>query len=290
MTPLRRKMIEDMGLAGLASSTQQVYVQAVAQMARHLDKSPARMSEEELRRYFVYLTRERKVSRPTWKVAICATKFLFEHTLRRPWSTLRMVRPPREKKLPVVLSRAEVWKLLDQVSDAVIAGCLTMLYCCGLRVEEGRHLSVEDIDRSRMLIRVRGKGNKERNIPLGQAALPVLERSWKVHRHPRWIFASCCRAELRSDWEQRGWPVGRHALARALHEACDNAGIRKAVHLHTLRHCYATHLMEAGVPLRAIQEYLGHRSLSSTAIYTHLTSVVEAGALDPINGLLSRPR
>ena len=290
MTPLRRKMIEDMRLAGLTSSTQQVYVQAIATMARRLGKGPQQMSEEELRQYFVYLTTQRKVSRSSWKVAICATKFLFEHTLCQPWPTLRMVRPARERKLPVVLSRTEVWKILDQVSDPVIGGCLTMLYCCGLRVGEGRHLAVGDIDRSRMLIRVRGKGNKERNVPLGRAALPLLERSWKVHRHPHWVFATGWGAKSRSDWAQKGLPIGPRALAHALREACQRAGIRKRVHLHTLRHCYATHLMEAAVPLPAIQQYLGHRSLNSTALYTHLTSAVEAGVLDPIDQLLKRPR
>jgi len=158
MTPLRQRMIEDMQLRGLSARTQECYVAAVRQLAAHHHRSPDQLSEEDLRRYFLYLTNEKKVARATATIALCGIKFLFEHTLKRDWTTLRFVRPARERKLPVVLSREEVRRILAAVRIPVYRICLTTIYACGLRLLEGAHLQVSDVDSTRMVLHIHGKG------------------------------------------------------------------------------------------------------------------------------------
>ena len=160
---MRKRMIEDMQLNGLSASTQEGYLNAVQQLARHYHLSPDKLSEEDLRQYFLYLTNEKKVSRSTATVALCAIKFLCEQTLQRSWSPLRLVRPPRAKKLPVVLSRDEVRRALAAVRIPAYRACLTTIYACGLRANEGAHLRVEDGDSGRMFLHIiQGKGNQDR--------------------------------------------------------------------------------------------------------------------------------
>jgi integrase/recombinase XerD len=146
MTPLRRRMIEDMQLRGLAERTQEAYVAAVRQLAEHYGKWPDQISDEELRQYFLYLTNEKKASRSTIRIALCAIKFLYEETLHQEWPTLTLVRPPREHKLPVILSREEVQRILSCLRRPHYRACLTTIYSCGLRLQEGVHLQVADID------------------------------------------------------------------------------------------------------------------------------------------------
>src|SRR5436189_646047 len=149
MTPLRQRMTEDMQLAGYSSKTQQAYVGAVRQLFAHFKCNPSQLTEEQLRQYFLYLANERRVSRPTATIALCGIKFFFERTLKRDWTTLGLVRPRREKKLPVVLSREEVRRILEQVHTPVYRACLKTIYSCGLRLREGSQLQVTDIDSGR---------------------------------------------------------------------------------------------------------------------------------------------
>jgi len=286
-TPLRQKLIEDMQLHGLSSRTQEVYVVAVRQLADHYGKSPDQISEEELRQYFLYLSQVRKVSPSTFQVALSAIKFFFEYTLQRQWATLELVRPIREKKLPVVLSVEEVGRVLASVHRARYRVCLSAIYACGLRLQEGIHLQVGDIDSQRMFIHVhRGKGNRERYVPLPRSLLELLRQHWSSHHHPVWLFPDS-RWEGASSAVPAG-PVHYRGVQRAFKFALGESGIHKDATVHTLRHSYATHLLEAGVSLRLIQAYLGHASPDTTILYTHLTPLVEAPAVAAINRLVSR--
>jgi integrase/recombinase XerD len=263
-TPLRQKMIEDMQLHGFAARTQEAYLLAVSQLARHYRKPPDQIDEEELRQYFLYLIEEKHAARNTCTIALCGIKFFFENTLGKEWKTFELVRPPRQKKLPVVLSVGEVRSILGLVRKVQYRACLSTIYACGLRLEEGLHLQVAHIDSDRHLLHVcHGKGGKDRYVPLPQPILEILRQYWVSHRNPIWLFPSPCESGKN--------PMHASAVQRAFRAALRESGISKPATVHTLRHSWATHLLEAGVNLRIIQEYLGHASPATTAIYTHLT-------------------
>jgi integrase/recombinase XerD len=274
MTPLRQRMLEDLQLRGLAPRTQQSDLQAVQQLAQHYGKSPERLTDEDLRHYFLYLRNEKHAARNTCTLALCAIKFLFEHTLKRTWPTLDFVRPPREHKLPIVLCPDEVWHLLDQIRLPHYRVCLSTSYACGLRLLEGVHLQVRQIDSTRMQLHIQaGKGNKDRYVPLPPRTLTLLRAHWTTHRNPVWLFpahgpAGCDRPTATAPMSARG-------LQHAFHVAVQEVGLTKSASVHTLRHSWATHLLESGVNLRLIQVWLGHNSPSTTAIYTHLTRKAE---------------
>jgi site-specific recombinase XerD len=270
MTPLRQRFIEDMQLRGLSKPTQVAYVRVVRNLAAYYHKSPDQISEEELRQYFLYLKNERQVSRSTSTIALCGIKLFYEQTLQREWPVLQLVRPDREHKLPVILSRKEVQHLLSCVSRLSYRVCLSTIYACGLRRQEGVQLQVGDIDSPRMILCVRqGKGRKDRYLPLPQTTLELLRRYWVTHRHPVWLFPASRRGGLPIAEATKS--LSSTSLHRAFQAALQDSGITKPATIHTLRHSWATHLLEAGVNLRTIQSYLGHRSLTSTAHYTHLT-------------------
>jgi len=274
MNTLRQKMIEDMQLKGLAVRTQEAYVNAVLQLSRHIKKAPDNIAEEELREYFLYLKTEKQVADSTFSIALCGIKFFYEQTLKKEWHTLQLVRPDRKKKLPVVFSMEEVKRVLDCVHRFPYQVCLHTIYACGLRLLEGTRLRVQDIDSDRKMLHVvQGKGGKDRYIPLPDHTLMLLRHLWVTHRNPEWLFPSRNGLEA----------INESALQKAFRAALRESGVHKDASVHTLRHSYATHLLEAGVDLRIIQTYLGHASPSTTAIYTHLTSVTEAQVNQRIN-------
>lgn len=280
MTVLRQKMIEDMQLRGFAERTQEAYLLAVSQLARHYHKSPDQIEEEELRQYFLFLKNEKHAARATCTIALCGIKFFFERTLGREWKTFEFLRPPKEKKLPVVLSVSEVRRVLTCVHHPAYRVCLTTIYACGLRLLEGVRLHVKGVDGERKLIHVRaGKGGKDRYVPLPDTCLQLLRRHWMTHRNPVWLFPS--------SREDRDQPMNESALQRAFRAAVRESGVQKLATVHTLRHSYATHLLEAGVNLRIIQSYLGHASPATTAIYTHLTSLTEAQTRHTVDELIA---
>lgn len=286
MTVLRQKMIEDMQLRGLAVRTQESYMQAVRQLAAHYHKSPDQISEEELRQYFLFLKNVKHVSRSTHTLALCGIKFFYEHTLKREWHTLDFARPAKEQKLPAVLSMQEVGAILRCVHYMRYRVCLTTIYACGLRLLEGVSLQVKDIDGQRRMIHVRqGKGGKDRYVPLPDSVLVMLRQYWLTHRNPLWLFPSI-HALLAP--EQTSQFMHETGVQRAFRAALLESGVKKGATVHTLRHSYATHLLEAGVNLRVIQGYLGHTSPKTTAVYTHLTSVVNAQANETINDIVER--
>jgi integrase len=196
------------------------------------------------------------------------------------------VRPPREKKLPVVLSRDEVRRILGCVHLQHYQVCLTTIYTCGLRLLEGVRLQVKDIDGNRKLIHVHhGKGGKDRYIPLPEKSLNMLRQHWLTHRNPLWLFPAMRRPGQTPG--QSSQPMDESSVQKAFRAALRESGVHKDATVHTLRHSYATHLLEAGVNLRIIQEYLGHASPTTTAIYTHLTSASEMQAVETINELVA---
>jgi len=279
-------MLEDMQLRGLSARTQEAYARAVWQLAQHYQRRPDQLSDEELRQYFLYLANEKQLARPTTTIALCGIKFFYEQTLKQNWPTLRFVRPPREWKLPVVLSREEVRLILREVRIAVYRACLTTIYACGLRLLEGARLQVPDVDSGRMLLHIHGKSKKDRYVPLPEPTLQLLRAHWRTHRSPLWLFPAPTRHGLAHSLAHDGGPVTRSSLQSAFRAALKRSGLNKRAHVHSLRHSYATHLLEAGFNLRVIQDHLGHRSPSTTAIYTHLTREVRASLTEPLNQLM----
>jgi site-specific recombinase XerD len=274
-------MIEDLQLKGYAPTTQQAYLQAVCKLARHYRRSPAEVGEEELRAYFLHLAQVERCARGTLKIAISGIRFLFAVTLQKHWPVLGLIRPGKERKLPVVLSRAEVRAVLGCVRVPVYRVCLNTIYACGLRISEGAAVQVGEVDSQRMLLRVRGKGNKERQVPLSEPTLESLRGFWKLHRSRPWLFP----ARLQPRSPSQDGPVDTVNLRYAFRAALQQSGIQKPATVHSLRHSYATHLLEAGVQLRLIQEILGHRNPSTTAIYTHLTAEVRTQLVEPLQVL-----
>lgn len=282
MTPLRERMLEDLRLRGFAVRTQEAYVGAVRQLAAHHHKAPDQISEDELRQYFLYLTDVKRVAPSTLAIALTGIKFFYQHTLRRDWPTLALVRAPHEKKLPVVLSVAEVGQVLGCVHSLRFRICLSTIYACGLRLQEGVQLQVGDVDGERRLLHVHhGKGNKDRYVPLPERSLELLRWYWKSHRHPSWLFPS--RHSLKTGERT---PMDASGVQKAFRAAVQESGVGKPATVHTLRHSYATHLLEAGVNLRIIQAYLGHASPTTTAIYTHLTQVSETRVIETLSPVL----
>jgi site-specific recombinase XerD len=285
MTPLRQRMIEDLQLRGLSERTQEMYVRAVRQLAEHSHTSPERITEEELRDYFLYLKNVQHASRSASTIALCGIKFFYEHTLKREWTTLTFVRPPQEHKLPVILSLEEVHTILQCVRLPRYRACLTTIYACGLRLQEGTHLQIPDIDSARMLIHVRcGKGAKDRSVPLPHQTLEGLRQYWKTHRNPVWLFPAPGRNGV--GMSTASTPMPRNSVQDAFRAALKASGMHKRASVHTLRHSWATHLLEAGVNLRLIQDYLGHSTPTTTALYTHLTAKADTMAREALAKLM----
>lgn len=285
MTPLRKRLIDDLQLRGMGERTQQTYVRAVRQLSEHYNKSPDKITEEELRNYFLYTKNTKKWSRSTSTIAICGIKFFYKNTLRRNWTTLTFVRAKREKKLPVILSREEVRKILCNIRLLRYRVCLTTIYSCGLRLQEGTHLQVADIDSARGYIHVRhGKGAKDRYVPLPKRTLQLLREFWETHRNTVRIFPALGRGGNLMPVNDK--PIPKSSVQIVFKRVLKESGIKKRASVHTLRHSYATHLLEAGVNLRLIQKYLGHSTPTTTSIYTHLTDKAMATATDTINELM----
>ena len=285
MTPLKQRMIEDMQLRGLSAHTQRAYVRVVRQLAEYYGRSPDQISEEELRTYFLYLKNERGLSRSSCTMALCGIRFLYEYSLKRPWPLHDLIRPKQEKKVPLVLSREEVVAILSRVRLPHYRVCLSTIYACGLRISEGVSLRVPDIDSARMQLHIRlGKGNKDRYVPLPQQTLEQLRCHWQTHRHPVWLFPARTRGGVQAGAKAAMTIDG---VRKAFKAALAESEVSKAATVHTLRHSWATHLLEAGVHLRSIQLWLGHSSPKTTVLYTHMTRKAEEVALDTINELMA---
>lgn len=285
MTALRRSMIECLQRRGLSERTQDMYVRAVRQLAEHDRTSPDVITEEDLRPYFLYLKNVKQDSRRASTIALCGLQCVFEQTLHRDWTTLRCVRAPREKKLPVILSFEEVRRILGCVRLPRDRVCLSTIDSCGLRLQEGTQLHVRDIESSRMLIHVRGgKGGNDRYVPLPPRTLEGLRQSWVTPRHPVLICPAPGRGG--SARSTATAPRPRSRVQGAVREARNDSGIRTHASVHTRRHAWATHVLEAGVHLRLMQACRGHHSPTTTSLYTHLTASAEQLGAAAINRIM----
>lgn len=258
-------------LAGKSERTQECYTRAVRQLARFYDKEPAEISEPELEDYFLHRQNVTGWSGATLRIAQAGIKFFFVNVLKRDWHLFAYLNAKRERRLPCVLSREEVFSILDHTSTAYYHAFFSTVYACGLRLSEALALEVSDIDSKRMMIHVHlGKGAIDRFVPLSEHTLILLRKHWCTHRNPRLLFPALGVGGKEAATTQKSIPMRR--VQEAFQEARKAAGITKRrVTIHTLRHCYATHLLEAGVNPRIIQRYMGHKSLETTMMYFHLT-------------------
>lgn len=279
MTALRRRMLEDMQLQGLTRGTQDVYVHSVQALAEYYHQAPDQLTEEQVRQFFLHLINQRHITEGTLRTYRGGIQFFYAVTLQRPMPLFNLVAHKRRRRLPVVLSLEEVQRLLGLVESPAVRMCLTMIYSCGLRAGEGTRLQIRDIDSQRMMVYVRqGKGGKDRYVPLPQRSLELLRAYWQQAQPRPWLFP---------DRRKPAEPMHRQHVHYVLKAALRESGIAKNVNVHTLRHSYATHLLEAKVDLRVIQEMLGHKSPKTTAVYTHLTPKIIEGLRTTLDGLMA---
>lgn len=263
MTPLRQRFLDDLRLRNYSPRTLTTYLRHVVRFSQHFGRSPDQLGPEEIRAYQLHLLQQQHASWSVFNQAVCALRFLYRVTLQAAFAVTMIPYGKKPKSLPAVLGRDEVARLFALVPQPLERLILQTTYACGLRASEVLNLRVGDIDSSRMLLWVRhGKGNKDRGVPLSPALLEALRTHWRQRRPTTWLFAGKTPSGQRS--------LG--ALQRVIRRAVVVAGFSKKVSLHTLRHSYATHLLEAGVDLLTIQRLLGHRDLQTTARYVHLTA------------------
>ena len=279
MTPLRQRMLQDMRVRNLAETTQLSYVQQVAAFAKHFNRSPERLGPEDIRTYQVYLTEQRKLSPATMCVVSGALRFIYEVTLKREWADSAIAVPKKPFKLPVILSPDEVIRFLECVRGRMMPTLLTTIYAAGLRVSEVAHLTAADIDSQRMMLHVQqGKGHKDRYVMLSPRLLDILRIYWRAQRPVQWLFPGRVPGE----------PISRYAVALACRNAHRRCGIKKPITAHSLRHAFATHLLEAGTDVRRIQLLMGHRSLATTARYLAVARSTVCATTSPLD-LLPKP-
>jgi len=280
MSPLRQRLIEDLQLAGLAQRTVVSYSSAVVKLSKHFGRSPDQLSEEELRQFFVHLIQERHLSDSSFKVYATAIKFFYERTLGREWKIFNLVRPEKSRKLPFCLSHKEVKSLLSQIRlyDCRIA--LTTIYGCGLRLSECLNIRIQNLDGNRKMLQVvAGKGKKDRYIPIPDRLLSLLRNYWICQRPSDYLFPSPRDPE-------KIMPKSR--LQKVFKKVVkESQTSHQQTSIHTLRHSYATGLMDKGISLKMIQELLGHNSISTTQVYTHLTHPQVFDLRQTVNDLMS---
>ena len=261
MTELRRRMDEDMTVRGMAERTREAYLWAVAGLATFYRRSPDRISDEEIQAYLLHLIRERKRSWSTCNIVVHGLRFFFHTTLKRDRTSFSIPSMRQPGRLPALLSRDEVQRLIAHATNEKYRTMMLTAYAAGLRLNEVLHLRVSDIDSARMTIRVeQGKGGKDRYTILSATLLEALRAYWRACRPTTWLFPG--RGER---------PMDPSALQRAYGVAKRRAGLTKSGGIHALRHAFATHLLEAGVDLHTIQRLLGHKSITTTTRYWHLT-------------------
>ncbi len=290
MSNLHDRMLHDMQLHGYAERTQEAYLRAVRMLQQFHNLSPKDISEDQLRDYFIHRQQVSHWSPATMRIAYSGIKFFYKYTLERDWGTLELIRAQSEYKLPTVLAVDEVRAILQAVTTAHNKAYLTVVYCCGLRLQEALHLQVGDIDSQRKLIHVHlGKGAKDRYVPLPDSTLEVLRDYWKTHRNQKWVFPRIGRSGKEGPTATE--PMNKETVHGALRRVLKSLpAITKPVRVHTFRHSYATHLLEAGINIRLVQHYLGHASLNSTMIYAHVTKVGHQDACVRINRLMQPVR
>jgi integrase/recombinase XerD len=282
MSPLRRRMIEDMQIRNLTPNTQRVYVEQVVRFARHFRRSPERLGPAEIRAYLLHLSQERHLAARSIIVAVCALRFLYTVTLKRPWTVEDTIPAGKQaKKLPVVLSPDEVARFLSAIDNLKYRVILTVCYAAGLRISEAVRLTPAAIDSQRMVLRVeQGKGRKDRYVMLSPKLLELLRDYWRRTRPEGWLFPG----------DKPECPICRLSVNRVCRDVRAQCGINKPVTPHSLRHAFAVHLLESGTDLRTIQLLLGHRNLSTTAQYLMIATNKICATTSPLEALPSATR
>ncbi len=270
-------MERELRIRGMADNTRESYLEKMRCFVRHFMQAPDQLTAEDVKQYQLFLTQERRVTFSTFNVHVCAIRFFYRHVLRVEWNVVQIPYQRTGRRLPVVLSGEEVVALLNAVTNLKHRALLMTLYAAGLRTSEVVHLRLEDIDSQRGMIRVgQGKGRKDRYVMLSARLLETLRCYWRQQRPAPWLFPG-------SDPSR---PLTRESVEKVFVRAKQTAGIRKRVSPHSLRHAFATHLLERGVNIRVIQRLLGHRSLRSTEIYTHVAQSYVRDTPSPLDDLL----
>jgi integrase/recombinase XerD len=286
MSPLRPQMLAALQLSGKGERTQQAYVREVRLLAQFYHQSPDRISEQELQHYFLHRKNVDGLAPASMRICYSGIRFFYQHVLQRDWATLSLIRAQTAHRLPAVLSVEEVRRLLAVAAPLHNQVSFTTVYRLGLRLHAALCLQVSDIDGQRLQVHIhRGKGAKDRYVPLPNDTLALLRTYWKTHRHRTWLFPATGRDQKQSSSATS--PMSRSSVQGAFRKAKHRAGITKTgVAIHTLRHSYATHLLEAGVHPRLIQRYLGHTQLETTMVSLHLTHKGHEDAYERINSLM----
>ena len=280
------RMLGDLVVAGMAERTQEAYLRAVRQLVKfHGGVSPEELSEPQVKAYLLWLRGEKRAAAGTLRIAIGGLRFFYRQTCPRDWTVLEKFRIPNETRLPTVLTSEELQRIMAAFRQERFRAYFWTVYSCGLRLNEALSLQVGDIDSQRMRVHVhRGKGAKDRLVPLPGSTLEVLRAYWKTHRHatllfPRTDYHGVVISETRQ-------PMSESTVQGALRRVVVELEFTRNISVHCLRHSYATHLLEAGVNLRLLQQYLGHSSLKTTSRYLHLTSSGQAEAAAKINSVM----
>jgi site-specific recombinase XerD len=287
MGRFRDRFKRDLQIRGYADNTVDQYVHCVRNLVKHYMRPPDELTVDDINNFQLHLTKERKVAWSTFNIYVFAMRVFFLETLKKDWEVTAIPYQKTGRKLPEILSGSELNALFKSLSNIKHRAILMTTYSAGLRLSEVINLQVSDVDSQRMVIRVeQGKGRKDRCVPLSDRLLPVLRQYWKAARPPGWLFQG----------QDPNRPLNPSSVQLVFKKAKKRAGITKNVTVHSLRHSFATHMLERGVDIRTIQRLLGHRSLSSTQVYTHVAKnyVNQAGSpldtLDGIEELLPLPR
>jgi integrase/recombinase XerD len=280
MTALRKRMLEELQRRNYSPTTIRAYLHAVETFARHFGKSPDKLDQEHLRQYQLHLLHDRKFTVGTIVSTIAALRFFFVRVLRRPYREIDLVYPKRPERLPTVLSQEEVGQLIAAASNLLDYAMLTTLYATGVRRTELIRLKTEDIDSQRMIVHIRqGKGNRDRDVPLTPKLLETLREYWRWMKPKTYLFPGMV------DGWRADKPLTPKCVWTAVRDAAKRAGIKKRVSPHTLRHSWATHLLENGTDIRTIQLLLGHAELEATTVYLHLSRRHLQAVVNPLETL-----
>jgi integrase/recombinase XerD len=276
MSTLREQMLTDLQLRGITPRTQTAYLREVGNLEKYFKKSPEELGEEEVKEYLVHMLEDRGLSSGTYKYYAAGIKFLYRTTLNRGEVVEKIKYPKAKIKLPVVLDLSEVRTMLSVMENLKHRAVLTITYSAGLRVSETAHLKVTDIDSKRMMVRVRqGKGGKDRYTILSKTTLECLREYWRAYRPKDWLF----------EGQKEGSHICYTSIRNIFVEAKERAGITKPVGPHSLRHAFATHLIEAGTSLHHVQLLLGHKSPKTTTVYLHVSKMNLAQVCSPLDSI-----
>ena len=281
---LYKKMIDDLRLAGMKKRTVYGYVRAINKLAGFHQRSPRKITEQDVRDYLLYQIVEEESATGTLSVLLSGIKFFYRTTLPRKWKVLTQTKLKAGNALPEVITQPQVFQIIDACRTLRMKTFVWTTYTLGLRISEAVNLQVGDLDSQRMMVHVhRGKGAKDRYLILPKSTLAALRAFWRTHRNPKFLFPA--QGRRHHDGSQSKTPMSISTVQGTMKQITEQLKFGKVVTTHTLRHSFATHLLEAGVSLKAIQKYLGHASLQTTMIYLHLTETAEANNRIIINKL-----